>query len=493
MVRHERLGRKRLLRPPSTDGDRSASTHLLRCAYHGATAGSAALSGHQAQAAVIGGGQVTRVPYPDPYRCLFGPCDRAGCSLRCLEYVERYALVATSPAEDTAAVIMEAVQSDGGEVVPPANYIPALREPANRHGIWLVFDEVKVGLGRTGKWFGFEHAGVTADAVILGKPLGGGLPLSARGPSRAAGRAHLQPVHPGWLAASVRGRACALDVIEDERLLENAARMGTRLLEGLTEIQRSSRLVGDVRGRGLILGVEIVADRGTREPAPLETHRLVYRLFELGLLTIYSGLHGNVVEITPPLTIGAGDVDEALSIFEHALADVEAGHFDDANLTPFGRLVAEQALRLAACRRPGSRRRQLGVSSPRGWQSASDPARACGPRRHRRRGSRRPRADGRVRAADVARRHRPTVTSPDADECDADERGVPRYDRLASDCRPCACRVYASVQLVLRVRDDDDVRLLDAEHERRLATMWLSPPSSRASVPAPSTTTGWFW
>jgi 4-aminobutyrate aminotransferase len=305
-------------------------------AYHGATTGSAALSGHQAQAAVIGGGQVTKVPYPDPYRCLFGPCDRAGCSLRCLEYVERYALGATSPADDTAAVIMEAVQSDGGEVVPPANYIPALRELCDRHGIWLVFDEVKVGMGRTGKWFGFEHAGVTADAVILGKPLGGGLPLSA-----IVGRAELLDV-PTYSLFTLGGSPlpCAaglatLDVIEDERLLENAARMGTRLLEGLTEIQRSSRLVGDVRGKGLILGVEIVADRGTREPAPLATHRLVYRLFELGLLTIYSGLHGNVVEITPPLTIGAGDVDEALSIFEQALADVEAGNFDDAKLTPF--------------------------------------------------------------------------------------------------------------------------------------------------------------
>jgi 4-aminobutyrate aminotransferase len=304
--------------------------------YHGTTSASAALSGHQAQAAVIGGGQVTKVPYPDPYRCLFGPCDRAGCSLRCLEYVERYALASTSPAEDTAAVIMEAVQSDGGEVVPPANYIPALRELCDRHGIWLVFDEVKIGMGRTGKWFGFEHAGVTADAVVLGKPLGGGLPLSA-----VVGRAELLDV-PTYSLFTLGGSPlpCAaglatLDVLEEEGLLDNAARMGRRLLDGLTEIQKGSRSIGDVRGSGLIIGVELVADRGTREPAPLDTHRLVYRLFELGLLTIYSGLFGNVVEITPPLTIGAGDVDEALSLFERALADVEAGRFDDAKLAPY--------------------------------------------------------------------------------------------------------------------------------------------------------------
>ena len=319
---------------PMATGRRRLITHVG--SYHGTTSASAALSGHQAQAAVIGGGQVTKVPYPDPYRCLFGPCDRAGCSLRCLEYLERYALGATSPAYDTAAVIMETVQSDGGEVVPPANYIPALRELCDRHGIWLVFDEVKVGLGRTGRWFGFEHEGVTADAVILGKPLGGGLPLSA-----VVGRAELLDV-PTYSLFTLGGSPlpCAaalatLDVIEDERLLDNAARMGTRLLEGLTEIQKGSRLIGDVRGRGLILGVELVADRETREPAPLDTHRLVYRLFELGLLTIYSGLYGNVVEITPPLTIGAGDVDEALAVFERSLADVEAGRFDDAKLAPF--------------------------------------------------------------------------------------------------------------------------------------------------------------
>ena len=319
---------------PMATGRRRLITYVG--GYHGTTTGSASLSGHQAQAAVIGAGNVTKVPYPDPYRCMWGPCDRGGCSLRCLEYVERFALEAISPAADTAAVIMEAVQSDGGEVVPPANYIPALRELCDRHGIWLVFDEVKAGLGRTGRWFAFEHSDVTADAIILGKPLGGGLPLSA-----VVGRAELLDV-PTYSLFTLGGSPvpCAaalatLDAIEDERLMTNAAVMGKRLLDGLLEIQNGSRLIGDVRGRGLILGVELVTDRASREPAPLHTHRLVYRLFELGLLTIYSGLYGNVVEITPPLTIGPGDVDEALGIFERALADIEADRFDDAKLAPF--------------------------------------------------------------------------------------------------------------------------------------------------------------
>ena len=304
--------------------------------YHGTTTGSAGLSGHQTQAAVIGGGNVTKVPFPDPYRCAFGPCDRDGCSLRCLEHLERYALGATSPAEDTAAVLMEAIQSDGGEVVPPANVIPALRDLCDRHGIWLVFDEVKTGLGRTGRMFAFEHAGVVPDAVTLGKPLGGGLPLSA-----VVGRRELLDV-PTYSLFTLGGSPvpCAasmatLDVIRDEGLVENADRMGARLLDGLRAIQGRSRLIGDVRGRGLIVGIELVVDRATREPAPVDAHRVVYRCFELGLLTLYAGLMGNVIELTPPLTINSGEIDEALSIFERALADVEAGGFDDAKLAPF--------------------------------------------------------------------------------------------------------------------------------------------------------------
>jgi 4-aminobutyrate aminotransferase len=319
---------------PMVTGRRRLITYVG--AYHGTTSGSAVLSGHQTQAAVIGGGHVTKVPYPDPYRCAFGPCDRDGCSLRCLEYLERFALGATSPAEDTAAVVVEAIQSDGGEVVPPANYLPALRELCDRHGIWLVFDEVKTGMGRTGKMLAFEHAGVVADAVTLGKPLGGGLPLSA-----VVGRAELLDAQTyslftlGGSPVPCAAGLATLDVLEEEHLLENADLMGDRLLEGLREIQRGSRLVGDVRGKGLILGVELVADRATREPAPRETHRLVYRLFELGVLTIYSGLAGNVVELTPPLTIRPPDVDLFLEVFELALADVEAGRFDDVKLARF--------------------------------------------------------------------------------------------------------------------------------------------------------------
>ena len=251
--------------------------------YHGQTTGSALMSGHQTQATVIGLGNVTKVPYPDPYRCLHGPCSRDGCSLRCLEHVERYALETISPAADTAAIVIEAVQSDGGDIVPPANYLPALRELCDRHGIWLVFDEVKTGFGRTGKMFAFEHSDVVPDAVAMGKPVGGGLPLSA-----VVGRRELLDVATydlftlGGSPVPCAAGMAMLDVLAEEDLVANAAARGAELLAGFEALQETHELIGDVRGRGLIIGVELVTDRATRTPAPTDAHRLAYRLSSSG-------------------------------------------------------------------------------------------------------------------------------------------------------------------------------------------------------------------
>jgi 4-aminobutyrate aminotransferase len=318
---------------PKATGRRRIITYVG--AYHGQTTGSALMSGHQTQADVIGMGNVTKVPYPDPYRCSWGPCSREGCSLKCLDFVER-TLQTISPAADTAAIVMEAMQSDAGDIVPPANYIPALRKLCDAHGVWLVFDEVKSGLGRTGKWFAFEHAGVVADAVSLGKPLGGGLPLSA-----VVGRRELldQPTYNlftlGGSPAPCAAGSAVLDVLESEQLLANATARGRELIDGFESLAKRHPLIGDVRGMGLMLGVELVRDRTTREPATREAARLAYRCFELGLIVIYCGIHGNVIELTPPLTITSEDVQEALAKFDRALDDIEAGRFDDAKLAPY--------------------------------------------------------------------------------------------------------------------------------------------------------------
>jgi 4-aminobutyrate aminotransferase len=305
-------------------------------AYHGQTTGSASLSGHQTQARIGGAPTVTKVPYPYPYRCQFGPCSPDECSLKCLRFIEDYALRVVSPADQTAAVLMEPMQSDGGDVLPPDNFIPALRDLCDREGIWLLFDEVKTGMGRTGRFFAFEHTGVQADAVSMGKPLGGGLPLSA-----VLGRRELLDADAfalytlGGSPVPAAAGLATLDVIEREALIANAEKMGARLLEGLRALMDDHALIGDVRGRGLMLGMELVRSRETREPAGREAAMLAYRCFELGLLVIYCGLDGNVIEMTPPLTLTEPDVDEGLRILDRALADVEAGTVDASKVDRF--------------------------------------------------------------------------------------------------------------------------------------------------------------
>ena len=304
--------------------------------YHGQTAGSAGLSGHGAQAGVIPPGNVTKVPFPDPYRCTFGPCDRDGCSLRCLDFIDEFAFRGISPGAETAAVVMEPIQSDGGDVVPPSNFIPALRELCDSYGTWLVFDEVKTGLGRTGTMFAYEADSVNPDAVSLGKPLGGGLPLSAVLGRRELLDQDLFALYTlGGSPAPTAAGLAVLEVLNSENLLDNARDRGAELLEGLHTLMADHPLIGDVRGRGLMVGIELVVDRETREPATRDAARLVYRCFELGLLVIYCGRFSNVIELTPPLTITSGDVREMLSILDRSLADIEAGSFDDDKLAPY--------------------------------------------------------------------------------------------------------------------------------------------------------------
>ncbi len=305
-------------------------------AYHGQTAGSAALSGHSTQARTIGAGNITKVPYPYCYRCLWECAGPDECSLRCLAYLEDFVLANVSPAEDTAAILLEAMQSDGGDVPAPPRFLRALRELCDRHGIWLVFDEVKVGLGRSGTMWSFEQSGITADAFAAGKPLGGGLPLSAVVARRELLDADIYNLYTlGGAPVPCAGGLATLDVIRDEGLMANAAVVGEQLRAGLRDLAGAHPSIGDVRGLGLMLGFELVEDRATKAPASRLAARFVYRCFELGLMVIYCGLLANVIEMTPPLTLDHDDADRALAIIDHALADCEAGRFDDSKIAPY--------------------------------------------------------------------------------------------------------------------------------------------------------------
>ena len=303
--------------------------------YHGQTGGSAALSGHTAQARVMGGGNVVKVPYPYPYRCPFGPCSADECSLRCIDYIDNYIFRTICPPSDTAAIIAEAVQSDGGDVVPPDNYFPALEQMCRRHGIMLLFDEVKVGFGRTGRMFAFEHWHLTPDGVALGKSIGSGVAALSAVVARAeildAGAAINMYTVAGNPVSCTAGLA-TLDYIQTQRLAENARVVGDYLLDGFKTLSHTHPLIGDTRGKGMILGVELVRDRATKEPAATEAAKLVYRCKELGLILFYGGIYSNVVEVTPPLTMTREQADQGLAIIDQALSDVEAGRFPDEKL-----------------------------------------------------------------------------------------------------------------------------------------------------------------
>ncbi|MDQ6600556.1 aspartate aminotransferase family protein [Bacillus salipaludis] len=293
--------------------------------YHGQTMGSLSLSGHPAQAGFIGSGNVVKIPYPNPYRPPFGVTDRL--TDQCIGYLEQEVFKTICPPGDTAGIIVEGIQSDGGLIVPPEDFLPRLEGVCRRYGIHLIFDEVKVGLGRTGKWFSFDHSGVVPDAVVLGKSLGGGLPISsvvARREILDAGMGvHMFTMsgNPVCSAASLEN----LQIIQEEQLVENARVNGEYFIGLLKNLQEKYEWIGDVRGKGLAIGVELVEDRVTKKPAAEKTAAICYRCYELGLLVFYVGIHSNVIEITPPLTITKQEIELAVSILDQAFSDLEKG------------------------------------------------------------------------------------------------------------------------------------------------------------------------
>jgi len=251
-----------------------------------------------------------------------------------LEHLEGYLFKTIVPPDLVGGIIVEAVQADSGDIVPPRGFLAGVEAICRRHGIMLLLDEVKIGLGRTGKWWGFSHEDVAPDLVALGKALGGGLPLSA-----VVGRAEVLDAATANNMYTTAGNpvACAaalatLDVIEEEGLVARAAEIGGYLLKSLRQLQAVHPLIGDVRGLGCIVGVELVRDRTTRVPAPSETAKTVYRCYENGLLVFYSGLYSNVLEFTPPLTLSVAEVDEGVDKLDRSLADVEAGRVTDESL-----------------------------------------------------------------------------------------------------------------------------------------------------------------
>ena len=301
-------------------------------AYHGGSAASMSVSGHSSQAHAPQRPGLMRLPYPDPYRPQFGPDLAAGA----LADLDRRFESEIRP-DEIAAVFIEPIQSDGGVIVPPAGFLKGLEERCRAHGILIVVDEVKVGMGRTGLYHAFEAEGLSPDIVVYGKGLGGGLPISA-----VVGPVALMNLRPAFAIMTAAGNpVCAaagravLRTIKEEGLTARAASMGERMLSGLARLAQRHVLIGHVRGRGLACGVELVRDPVSKEPASAETAKVVYRAHALGLILFYVGMESNVLEITPPLTISEAEVDEGLAILDQALEDVAAGKVADEEVARF--------------------------------------------------------------------------------------------------------------------------------------------------------------
>jgi 4-aminobutyrate aminotransferase len=300
--------------------------------YHGGVGASMAISGHIAQRHVAKASGLILIPYPDPYRLPHN--DRAGDSI-----VAQLEEAATSSGglDNVAALFFEPIQADGGMLVPPDGFFRKLADFCARHGILTVCDEVKVGLGRTGALNCFEHEGITPDIVTLGKGLGGGLPVSAAiGPAPVmdvAAAFAMQTLHGNPICASAA--LAVLETIDRESLVENAAEVGAHLQGRLRALSERHNLIGEVRGRGLAIGIELVADRASKTPASRQTAKVVYRCFELGLVLYYVGMSGSVLELTPPLTLSREEADAAVEILDKALADVEEGRVPDHILEGF--------------------------------------------------------------------------------------------------------------------------------------------------------------
>ncbi|MGA2199925.1 MAG: aspartate aminotransferase family protein [Nitrososphaerales archaeon] len=273
---------------------------------------------------------VSKVPYAYCYRCPYG-LEYPECGVYCASgFIEEQLFKHVCPPEDTSFMLVEAMQSDSGDVIPPREYLPKLRRTSDKFGIALVADEVKIGFGRTGKMFGVDHTGVVPDAVALGKSIASGIPVGA-----LVAREDLFP--QGFAYSTLVGNAvgtaagiATIKIIERDRLAERAAKLGRRLRKRLEEMKQRHPLIGDVRGEGLLIGVEFVKDRKTKRPARLETAKVVFRAWELGLLTVFVGDDGNVVELTPPMVITEEELEAGAEIFERAITDVEKGRVPDS-------------------------------------------------------------------------------------------------------------------------------------------------------------------
>lgn len=299
--------------------------------YHGSTYGALSLSAISLNMRRNMGPflpEIYHVPYPDCYRCPF-KLKLSNCKQYCLEYI-KIMFNTLIPAEEVAAIIIEPIQGDAGIIVPPKDYLSNLKKLCENNGILFIAEEVQTGFGRTGKWFAVEHWGIEPDVILLGKAIASGMPLSAIVAKKEIMNSWNPLAHSFTMGGNLVSNAAALAtiaVIKEEKLIEKSKEMGDYIQNRLHELKKEHELIGDVRGRGLLIGVDLVTDRETKERAVKEAAKICWRCWERGLiLTFFSK---SVLRIAPPLVITKKEVDNALDIIEKSIKDLEEGKISD--------------------------------------------------------------------------------------------------------------------------------------------------------------------
>jgi 4-aminobutyrate aminotransferase/(S)-3-amino-2-methylpropionate transaminase len=263
------------------------------------------------------------MPFAYCYRCPFG-LTHPTCKVACADHLEEF-FISHVAAEKTAAIIAEPIQGEGGFITPPPEYFPRLREICDKHGILLIIDEVQTGMGRTGKLFAIDHWGVVPDLVTTAKSLAGGLPLSA-----VTGRAEIMSTsHVGGLGSTYGGNPLALraamavlEILTKDGLLQRGELLGERMLARFHELQERHEIIGEVRGKGAMLALELVRDRQTKEPADVEAKKLVSICYRKGLIILSCGNYGNVIRTLMPLVISDDELERGMTIIDESLQEL---------------------------------------------------------------------------------------------------------------------------------------------------------------------------
>jgi len=300
-------------------------------AYHGRSFGTLAVTSDAFWRAgvypIMPGG--VQVPYPYCYRCYFG-LEYPNCELRCLKFLER---ILTDPKcglrnekRDTnlvAAILMEPSQGASGYVIPPDEFWPGIRELCDKYDILLIDDEIQMGWGRSGKMFAIENWGVTPDIMVVGKSMSGGVIPVAATIARTEIMDVFQPNHQsvtfGGTPVACAVSSTMIDLLEEEKLADRAEKLGKYFLEELKNLQTYHPLIGHVEGKGLMIGMEFVRDRKTKEPASNETKMIIREAIKRGLILTISGYYGNRINIVAPLIIEKDEIDKAIEILDETI------------------------------------------------------------------------------------------------------------------------------------------------------------------------------